>query len=138
MSLKRSNQLGGARDCSQSMRGRSDVRRFVASLPKSSQEGLLALFLDDQFNLVRQEMLDGASVTSAERSLRDVIGRGLQGHATALILAHNAPAADPRTSPGTFEIAKRLGFLGRERGLQVLDHLIVTPDGVVSILGARS
>ncbi|MEO6359594.1 MAG: JAB domain-containing protein [Sphingomicrobium sp.] len=113
--------------------GKADVKRYVASLPSANQDRLLAIFIDDQFFLVECQIVSQLGGTITERCLRDLLCAGLERGATSFILVHNPLTFEVQVGPADFTTAKRLHFLARELGLQLLDHLIVTSEEVVSV-----
>ncbi len=64
---------------------------------------------------------------------RDVFGPLLRMQAAACILVHNHPSGDATPSPEDEALTERLGECGRLLGVPVLDHLVVTREGYVSM-----
>ena len=64
---------------------------------------------------------------------RTVFAPALKGCATAIILAHNHPSSNTRPSNEDIELTKNLKKGGELLNISVLDHLIVTPCGYLSL-----
>ncbi|WBY08160.1 JAB domain-containing protein [Sphingomonas sp. 7/4-4] len=62
------------------------------SLGMESREQVRLLLLDGRQRLIRDDLVSQGGVDSAELSVRDVIVRGLEAGASALILVHNHPS----------------------------------------------
>jgi DNA repair protein RadC len=64
---------------------------------------------------------------------RVVFGVALQAAASAIILAHNHPGGTRKVSPEDLQVTRRLVEGGKLLGVTVLDHLILTKDGALSM-----
>jgi DNA repair protein RadC len=53
--------------------------------------------------------------------------------AAGIILVHNHPSGDPTPSPDDLHLTAEALAAGRLLDIQVLDHLVVTRDGYVSL-----
>lgn len=119
-----------------SIHGPEDVRRFVrAALRGRSQEVFVVLGLDSRqrVRLVREVAL--GSVSHVEVHPREVFRPLVRAGSHSVILVHNHPSGELRPSPSDLRITGRLVELGELLGIPVLDHLIVTDDGVASFVG---
>ena len=96
------------------------------------------LFLDARGRLLREEMVSRGSVQEAPVYPREIMRRALELGSTTLILVHNHPSGDPTPSQQDFHITQRLVNAGKELGVVIHDHLIVTRSGWASLraLGA--
>ena len=66
---------------------------------------------------------------------REVFREAIAERAAAIILVHNHPSGELRPSPSDLRITRRLVELGELLGIPVLDHLIVTDEGMTSFVG---
>jgi DNA repair protein RadC len=64
---------------------------------------------------------------------RVIFGVALQAAASAIILAHNHPAGNRDASPEDLRVTRRLVEAGKLLGSSVLDHIILTKDGALSM-----
>ena len=61
-----------------------------------------------------------------------VFASALLGCATDIILAHNHPSGNKHPSVNDYRLTKQLREAGRVLGIEVVDHIIVTPDDYYS------
>ena len=60
---------------------------------------------------------------------REVFKRALLNNAASIILAHNHPSGSLRVSAEDYEVTERLKQVGELLGIEVLDHIIISPYG---------
>ena len=60
---------------------------------------------------------------------RECFKAAILTNAASVLLGHNHPSDDPAPSKDDIELTRRLVKVGDLLGIQVLDHLIVTPGG---------
>lgn len=80
-----------------------------------------------------QALLDYLTIDEAAIHPREVIRRGLDIGATALILVHNHPSGSPEPSRADIQITQRIAEAGRLLGITVHDHVIIGREGHVSL-----
>ena len=90
-----------------------------------SQEQFKALFLDAKNRIMHIETLSQGTLTSSAIYPREVVRRGLDQNAAAMIFAHNHPSGDPKPSKEDFAITQQLLFACRLMGIVVHEHLII-------------
>lgn len=96
-------------------------------------ERVRVLYLDARNRLVLDHHAGDGSVDEAAIHPREVIRRGLEVGATALILVHNHPSGSPEPSRADIQITQRIAEAGRLLGITVHDHVIVGREGHVSL-----
>lgn len=96
-------------------------------------ERVRVLYLNTRNRLLRDELLTSGTVDEAAIHPREVIHRGLDLGASALILVHNHPSGSPEPSRADIQITHRIAEAGRLLGITVHDHVIVGRDGHVSL-----
>ena len=69
--------------------------------------------------------------------VREVVKRGLELSATAIVLVHNHPSGDPTPSRADVEMTKQVATIAKPLGVQLYDHIIVGKDGHASLKGLR-
>jgi DNA repair protein RadC len=118
------------------IQGPEDVRRYVrASLRGRAQEIFMVLGLDgrQRVRLVREVAI--GSLCHVEVHPREVFRPLVRAGSHSVILVHNHPSGELRPSPSDLRITRRLVELGELLGIPVLDHLIVTDEGMTSFVG---
>lgn len=96
-------------------------------------ERVRVLYLNARNQLILDHELGDGTVDEAAIYPREVIRRGLDIGATALILVHNHPSGNPEPSRADIQITHRIAEAGRLLGLVVHDHVIVGHEGHVSL-----
>lgn len=96
-------------------------------------ERVRVLYLNTQNMLIHDEHVGDGSIDQAAIHPREVIRRGLDLGATALIVVHNHPSGSPEPSRADIEITNRIAEAGRLLGITVHDHVIVGREGHVSL-----
>jgi DNA repair protein RadC len=96
-------------------------------------ERVRVLYLNTQNRLVQDHHVGDGSIDEAAIHPREVIRRGLDLGATALILVHNHPSGNPEPSRADIQITNRIAEAGRLLGITVHDHVIIGRQGHVSL-----
>ena len=96
-------------------------------------ERVRVLYLNTQNKLILDHHIGDGSIDEAAIHPREVIRRGLDIGASALILVHNHPSGNPEPSRADIQITQRIAEAGRLLGMTVHDHVIVGRDGHVSL-----
>lgn len=96
-------------------------------------ERVRVLYLNTRNQLILDDHVGDGSIDQAAIHPREVIRRGLDIGATALILVHNHPSGNPEPSRADIQITHRIAEAGRLLGIVVHDHVIVGREGHVSL-----
>lgn len=96
-------------------------------------ERVRVLYLNTQNRLIQDHHVGDGSIDEAAIHPREVIRRGLDLGATALILVHNHPSGNPEPSRADIQITNRIAEAGRLLGITVHDHVIVGRQGHTSL-----
>jgi DNA repair protein RadC len=102
-------------------------------LRHSSDEKLLALFLDGGNGLIQEECMEQGPFDQTPRYCREIARRALELRAHAVALAHNHPAGDPVPSRTDAEITKRIIVVLSNLDMVLHDHAIVGRNTIVSM-----
>jgi DNA repair protein RadC len=102
-------------------------------LRHSSDEKLLALFLDGSNGLIQEECMEQGAFDQTPRYCREIARRALELRAQAVALAHNHPAGDPVPSRADVEITKRIIVALSNLEVVLHDHAIVGRNTIVSM-----
>jgi len=105
----------------------------TASLGHLRVEHCMALYLDSQYRLIASEEVSRGTLSQASVYPREVIKAALGHHAAALILAHNHPSGVAEPSAADLSLTRHLKNALALVDVRLLDHLIVTPTGAVSL-----
>lgn len=96
-------------------------------------ERVRVLYLDSRNRLIMDHHVGDGSIDEAAIHPREVIRRGLDIGAAALILVHNHPSGNAEPSRADIQITHRIAEAGRLLGITVHDHVIVGREGHVSL-----
>jgi DNA repair protein RadC len=112
----------------------SALEEYAAlKLRHSSDEKLLALFLDERNGLIQEECMEQGAFDQTPRYCREIARRALELRAHAVALAHNHPAGDPVPSRADVEITKRIIVVLSNLEMVLHDHAIVGRNTIVSM-----
>jgi DNA repair protein RadC len=96
-------------------------------------ERVRVLYLNAANRLIHDHHVGDGSIDEAAIHPREVIRRGLELGATALILVHNHPSGSPEPSRADIQITNKIAEAGRLLGITVHDHVIIGRQGHVSL-----
>lgn len=137
--LKAALELGrrvieGPTDRRRALKRPQDAARcFRARLADLSYEAFSCLFLDTRHRVICFETLFRGTVDGAAVYPREVLKRALQHNAAALILGHNHPSGDCEPSEADRGITQKLAKALALIDIRLLDHLVVSRSGHVSL-----
>lgn len=110
------------------------TRGFLSAQLRSERRELFAaLFLDSQHHLLRYEVLFYGTLDAAAVYPREIVRRGLELHAAAIIVAHNHPSGVAEPSDADRRITERIRQALALVDLRLLDHCIVAGPTVLSL-----
>lgn len=87
------------------------------------------LFLNHKLVLIADEIMQRGTVNHASVYPREIIKRGLELSASALILLHNHPSGDPTPSTSDIDITKKIVDAAKAVNMVIHDHVIITEHG---------
>lgn len=102
------------------------------SMAHKKIEQFRVLFLDRKNRLIADEIQQEGTIDHTPVYPREVIKRALELHATAIILVHNHPSGDPSPSRDDVAMTKRIEEAGKQLGVLLHDHLIISRSGQTS------
>jgi DNA repair protein RadC len=118
------------RDCMSSPQAVRDYLRL--HLAKRDREFFVALYLDAQNRVIKQEELFAGTLTQTSVFPRDVVRKGLECNAAGVIFAHNHPSGLAEPSRADELLTQALKQALALVDIKVLDHLVVGSDGAMS------
>ena len=118
----------------------SPIREAADALPhfeairSMPQEVFAVMSLDGANHPIRTRWVTVGLLDCNQVHPREVFADVIADRAAAVILAHNHPSGTLEASPEDLALTKRLVKAGELLGIRVLDHLVVSQDGFVSLL----
>jgi DNA repair protein RadC len=103
----------------------------------SDKEQFRIIFLDKRNQIIADEVQQTGTVDHTPVYPREVVKRGLELSATALILVHNHPSGDPTPSRADIQMTQQIVEIAKPLGISVHDHIIVGKEGHASLKGLK-
>lgn len=110
-----------------------DVLAQVHEIRSRKKENFVVLYLNARNQLIHREFVSIGSLDSTVVHPREVFAPAIQNSSASVILTHNHPSGDCQPSSEDIELTKRLVAAGELLGIEVLDHLIVSNSGYLSM-----
>lgn len=98
-----------------------------------ADEELHGLFLDRRRRPLALRTITRGSDAFTIVDPRQVFRLAVRLGASAVVIAHNHPSGDPEPSAQDADVTDRLARAGRVLGVPVIDHLVITDGGFVSL-----
>lgn len=97
------------------------------------KEHFLLITLDGASCIIRAEVISIGTLNQSLVHPREVFRPAIQDNAAGIIIAHNHPSGQLIASIEDKRITKRLKEVGTLVGIELLDHVIVTQEGFLSL-----
>lgn len=110
-----------------------DIERFVTPMKFYSEEYFVAFHLNARHEVTSYNLVSKGSVSASLVHPREVFKAALLANTYAMIVAHNHPAGSKTASKEDLETTDQLIKAGKLLGVTVIDHIIVTVNGISSI-----
>jgi DNA repair protein RadC len=117
----------------QSINGPDDLERFVEPLKHYAEEHFVAFFLDTKHHVVGYSIVSHGTVNASLVHPREVFKSAVLSNSHAIIVAHNHPTGSLKPSLEDMETTKTLIKAGELMSIQVIDHIIVSSNGLCSL-----
>jgi DNA repair protein RadC len=98
---------------------------LTAALAREPEEQLRVLYLDNRNRLLANEVQSRGTINHTPVYPREVVKRGMELRATALILVHNHPSGDPTPSREDIAMTAEVVRAAATLGITVHDHIIM-------------
>jgi len=126
--VRRRLQREGAR-----VREAKDVLPFVQQIRDKHQEYFVCLSLNGANEVIENRVVTVGLLDSNQVHPREVYADPLTDRAASIIVAHNHPSGTLEASPEDVALTDRLARAGKLLGIPLLDHIIVTKRGYLSL-----
>jgi DNA repair protein RadC len=115
------------------IRDAEDASPHFASIQAMPQEVFAVMSLNGANEPIKTRWVTVGLLDCNQVHPREVFADPLMDRAASIIVAHNHPSGTLEPSPEDLAITKRLQKAGEILGMKVLDHLIVTTTGLISL-----
>jgi len=102
-------------------------------LGREKKEHFISLLLDSHNNLISINDISIGILNTSLVHPREVFEPAIKYLATNIIIVHNHPSGDLEPSIEDIKVTQRLSSVGETVGINVIDHLIISSDGYVSL-----
>ena len=112
-----------------------DVYNLISPLIRDgAQEYFYGVYLNTKNRVLAVELISVGTLNASLVHPREVFAPAFHLRAASIVVAHNHPSGDPEPSIDDLAITRRLQEGGNLLGIDVLDHVIVSVGGWVSLL----
>jgi DNA repair protein RadC len=109
---------------------------YLKDMGNNHKEQLRGLYLNSRYQIIYDEVISVGSLTSNVIHPREVFQPAIERGAVAIIVAHNHPSGSLDPSMADLNVTEQLVSAGRVLGIDLIDHLIITANGYVSLMEA--
>lgn len=106
---------------------------FRQLMEEAVQEHFYSITLNTKKRVINTHLITVGTLDASLVHPREVFRPAIRDAAGSVLIAHNHPSGDPTPSKEDFDVTDKLRVAGEVAGIQVIDHLIMARDGVVSI-----
>lgn len=110
-----------------------EVYEYTKDMRDLPREHLRGIYLDTHNRVIHDEVISIGTINSNIVHPREVFKPAIAYNAAAVILVHNHPSGIATPSLSDIEITKQIIQAGKIVGINLLDHVVVTKDGFISI-----
>jgi len=110
-----------------------DVLPLILYIAHKKQEHFLCLSLNGANEVIGNRVVTVGLVNANQVHPREVFVDAISDRAASIILAHNHPSDVLKPSPDDIATTKQLVAAGKILGISVLDHIIISKKGYISL-----
>jgi DNA repair protein RadC len=97
-------------------------------------ENLYLFYLTIKGVVIKEETIIGVSPDALTLDLKTLVIRALKSECYGVMMAHNHPSGDLTPSMNDYEVTTRFGEALEMVGILLIDHLVVTGEGYLSLV----
>jgi DNA repair protein RadC len=109
-----------------------DVWEALKDIRDNKKEHFVVFFLDVRYQEIKREIISVGTLTESLVHPREVFEPAIRHSAAQILIAHNHPSGSPEPSEEDREVTRRFVAAGKLLGIEVTDHIIVTPTSFLS------
>lgn len=114
-----------------------DVATLLEDIRHADREHFVCLHLNARNQVNCIETVSIGSLNASLVHPREVFKAAILNNTASVIIAHNHPSNDTTPSREDIELTHRLVQAGEIMGIEILDHIIVSPDHFLSLKEAN-
>ncbi len=110
-----------------------DVYRELQEYACKKQEYFLVITLDGASHIIEKRIISIGTLNQSLVHPREVFADAIADRAAGIIIAHNHPSGQLEPSIEDKRVTKRLKEVGTIMGIELLDHVILSREGYLSL-----
>ena len=110
-----------------------DALPFLASLRSELRESVVVLTLDGNNQIIKKHAITTGLANQSQIHPRETFFPAIKDLAVSIMVAHNHPSGNLEPSESDLIATRRLVEVSKTMGIPLLDHLIVSENGWLSI-----
>ena len=112
---------------------RQAVWREMRDLRAEKREHFVVFYLDVRSQLIERKVVSIGSLNASIVHPREVFEPAIKSNSAQIIVCHNHPSGVLVPSDADYAVTRRLYEAGEILGIELLDHVIVSRDGSLSL-----
>jgi DNA repair protein RadC len=110
-----------------------DIYPALLEFVSKRQEHFIVVTLDGAYGVINVRVVSIGLVNRTVIHPREIFYPAVEDNAVAIIVAHNHPSGNLKPSEEDIDITKMVKKAGQIMGIQLLDHLIISKNGLFSL-----
>jgi len=110
-----------------------DVYEELKEYYNKKQEYFLCFYLDGANRICQKRVITIGTLNQSLVHPREVFAPAIENRCASIIVAHNHPSGNLSPSSEDLSITHKLQQSGKILGIELLDHIIFTKDGFISL-----
>ena len=111
----------------------NDALPFLAQIRTLEQECVMVLTLDGNNQVINTHIATMGLANQSQIHPRETYKWAIRSNAVSIMIAHNHPSGNLEPSESDLVATRRLVEVSKTIGIPLLDHLIVSSEGFVSL-----
>lgn len=111
---------------------------FARLIADGVQEEFHIVTLDTKLGVINSHLVTKGTLDASLVHPREVFRPAIRESAHSIVLAHNHPSGDPEPSIQDISVTERLDQAGQLVGINIVDHIVMSRSGCVSIRESKS
>lgn len=116
------------------IRTAEDVFKYTADMHSLTKEHVRGIYLSAHYQVIHDEIISIGTVDANMVHPREIFRPAISCSAAAVILVHNHPSGVLAPSAEDRKVTQQIKEAGSLIGIELIDHLIVSADGFVSVM----
>ena len=119
-------------DSEESIVRAGDIYKLSFNIAKKRQEHFMLITLNGASCVIKKRIIFVGTINQSLVHPREIFHHAIKDRAASIVLVHNHPSGDTNPSKDDIESTLKIKKIGELIGIEVLEHLIVSPNGYFS------